>query len=82
MGLSDERKRKETKMITLTKAEKMAKNANINGVAAFIKDHGKEYDRVTIEVMKETLMESYLAEIRDFEMDRHIFSNIRRIANL
>lgn len=68
--------------ITLKDAESMAKAANINGVAAFIRNHGAEYDRVTIQVMKESLMSAYLEEISGREMDEYIFANIGRIANL
>lgn len=68
--------------ITLTDARNMAKTANINGVAAFIRNHGREYDPITIQVMKESLMVSYLDQVADMEMDEYIFSNIKRIANL
>lgn len=75
-------KRKERKMeLRLTKAEEMAANGNINGVAAFIKNHGSEYDRVTIQVLKETLMQAYINANGD-NVDSHVFANIKRIANL
>lgn len=67
--------------ITIKEAEKMARGANINGVAAFIRQHGSEYDPVTIQVMRESLMAAYIAQV-DGEMDQYIFSNIQRIANL
>ena len=66
----------------LIEAEAAAKKANINAVAAFINENGKEYDQVSIQVLKESLMAAYLNEIKDEEMDQHIFSNIQRIANL
>ena len=69
-------------MATLAEAEKMSASANINGVAAFIREHGSEHDRVTIQVMKESLMSAYLEEVAGREMDEFIFSDIQRIANL
>lgn len=66
----------------LIEAEAAAKKANINAVAVFINENGKEYDQVSIQVLKESLMAAYLNEIKDEEMDQHIFSNIQRIANL
>lgn len=66
----------------LIEAEAAAKKASINAVAAFINENGKEYDRASIKVLKESLMAAYLNEIKDEEMDQHIFSNIQRIANL
>lgn len=66
----------------LIEAEAAAKKANINAVAAFINENGKEYDRVSIQVLKESLMAAYINEVKDAEMDQHVFSNIQRIANL
>lgn len=66
----------------LIEAEAAAKEANINAVAAFIRENGKDYDRVSIQILKETLMAAYLEETNGREMDPHIFSNIKRIANL
>lgn len=66
----------------LIEAEAAAKEANINAVAAFIRENGKDYDRVSIQILKETLMAAYLEETNGREMDQHIFSNIKRIANL
>lgn len=66
----------------LIEAEAAANEANINAVAAFIQASGKEYDRASIQILKESLMASYINEIKDAEMDQHIFSNIQRIANL
>ncbi len=66
----------------LIEAEAAAKEANINVVAAFIRENGKDYDRVSIQILKETLMAAYLEETNGREMDQHIFSNIKRIANL
>lgn len=69
-------------IITLTQAEQFAAEANINGVAAFLQqDDAKEYDRVTIEVMLETLMQSYIESISG-TIDHYAFVNIKRIANL
>lgn len=68
--------------MTLQEAEKFARQGNINGVAAFIQEHKSEYDSVTIQVMKETLLQSYLDKNRDREMDQYIFSDIDRITNL
>ena len=67
-------------IITLSEAEEMAKEANINGVSAFIKNHSTEYDRVSIQLLKESLMAAYIAEAG--EMNQYVFSNIKRIANL
>lgn len=68
---------------TLAEAEKMAEGANINGVEAFMRQSdAKEYDRVTIEVLKETLMSAYINEIKELEMDRSIMSNLGRIASM
>lgn len=66
----------------LIEAEAAAKEANINAVAAFIRENGKDYDRASIQVLKESLMAAYLEEVNGREMDQHIFSNIKRIANL
>lgn len=66
----------------LIEAEAAAKEANINAVAAFIRDNGSEYDRVSIQVLKESLMAAYLAKTNGKEMDEYIFSDIKRIANL
>lgn len=66
----------------LIEAEAAAKEANINAVAAFIRDNGSEYDRVSIQVLKESLMAAYLGKTSGKEMDEYIFSDIKRIANL
>lgn len=66
----------------LIEAEAAAKEANINAVAAFIRDNGSEYDRVSIQVMKESLMAAYLEKTSGKEMNEYIFSDIKRIANL
>lgn len=67
------------KKITLQEAEEFAANANINGVAAFLRQpEAKEYEFMTIHMLKESLMQAYIKEI-DGAMDIHIFSNIQRI---
>lgn len=66
---------------TLTEAEKMAANGNINGVAHFIKTSGKDYDRFDIQILKETLMQAYINKY-GYNVDQFVFSNIKRIANL
>lgn len=69
-------------MITLAQAEQFANEANINGVAAFLNQpESKEFDQVTINLLKENLMAAYIAETNG-NMDEYIFSNIKRIANL
>lgn len=70
---------------TLQDAQKFAQKANINGVNAFLhQEDAKEYDHVTIEVLLESLMTSYIRsiEIDEFEIDRFCFANIKRIANM
>lgn len=71
-------------VITLAQAEEMAKQGNINGVEAFIRDHGKEYDHITIQIMKETLMAAVIGQGTgtDDAMDQFLFSRIKRVANL
>lgn len=71
-------------VITLAQAEEMAEQANINGVEAFIRDHGKEHDRVTIQLMKESLMAAVIEQGTgtDDAMDQYLFSRIKRVANL
>lgn len=67
------------KTITLQQAQEYAENANINGVAAFLRQpEAKEYEFMTILMLKESLMQAYIKEI-DGAMDIHIFSNIARI---
>lgn len=69
--------------IDLQQAEEFAHEANINGVAAFLRqDEASEYDQASIEVLLESLMAAYIEQIRELDMDEHIFSNIKRIANM
>lgn len=68
--------------ITMTQAENLARQANINGVAEFIMQSGNDHDYETVERICETLMESYLRQIGGMEIDRRIFANIKKIANL
>lgn len=67
---------------TLAEIEAAAKSANINMVAAWIKENGNDYDRCTIQALKESLMEAYIESVRGQEMDEFIFNNIGRIADL
>lgn len=68
--------------MVLNDAETLAKQADIRSVGAFIKMHGNECDRVSIQILKETLMSAYLKEVEGEEMDQHIFANIKAIANM
>ncbi len=49
----------------LQEAEEYAKNANINAVAAFIQESADEYDRISIQILKETLLQAYIDQNRD-----------------
>lgn len=72
--------------ITLKQAENFAKNGNINGVAAFFAQQKQkdceEYDRVSYQTIKETLMKTIIDDCSSKEMDEFLFSNIKRVANL
>lgn len=70
--------------ITLKQAETFAKDGNINGVAAFFTQQKdcKEYDRVSYQTIKETLMKTIIDDYSSKEMDEFLFSNIKRVANL
>lgn len=70
--------------ITFKRAEQFAAEANINGVASYLRQQKEltagDRDRDTEQWLKEKLMAAYIASAP--EMDQHVFSNIRRIATL